>query len=112
VAEAVMSAVDRARAGEGPSLVECKTYRFRPHNEGIPILRGTEPVPEKEIAEWLAKDPITLFRAKLIERGVFTAAEAEKIDKEIAAEIDQAEKETMACGVPDPNEMFKTLYAD
>jgi len=112
VAEAVMSAVERARAGEGPSLVECKTYRFRPHNEGIPILRGTEPVPEAEIAQWLAKDPITLFRAKLIERGIFTAADAEKIDKEIAADIDQAEKETMACGVPDPNEMFKTLYAD
>jgi len=112
VAEAVMSAVERARAGDGPSLVECKTYRFRPHNEGIPILRGTEPVPEEELAEWRSKDPIILFRNKLVERGIFTAADAEKIDKQIQADVDQAEKETMAAGVPDPAKMLQCLYAD
>jgi len=110
VAEAVMSAVERARAGEGPSLVECKTYRFRPHNEGIPILRGTTPIPEEELAAWRSRDPIVLFRNKLIERGIFTAAEAEQIDRQIQAEVDQAEKEAMESGVPDPNEMFQSLY--
>ena len=112
VCEAVMSAVERARAGEGPSLVECKTHRFRPHNEGIPILRGTEPVPEAEIQEWLGRDPVVLFRNKLIERGIFSAAEAEKIDQEVAAEMAAMDKAVMASGVPDPAAMFKCLYAD
>ncbi len=112
VAEAVMSAVERARAGEGPSLVECKTHRFRAHNEGTPILSGVLPVPDETLAKWRAKDPIILFRNKLIERGIFTAANAEKIDKEISAEIEAAEKETMECSMPDPETMFKSLYAE
>ncbi|MBN1613543.1 MAG: thiamine pyrophosphate-dependent dehydrogenase E1 component subunit alpha [Deltaproteobacteria bacterium] len=112
VCEAVMSAVEKARAGEGPSLVECKTHRFRPHNEGIPILRGTEPIPEAEIQEWLDRDPIVLFRNKLIERGIFSAAEADKIDQEVVAEMAAMDKAVTACGVADPAVMFKSLYAE
>ncbi len=112
VAEAVMSAVERARAGEGPSLVECKTYRFRSHNEGTPILRFTEPIPESTLAEWRSKDPIILFRNKLKERGLLTDAEAEAIDKEVAAIIAEADKVVDASPISDPEAMFKSLYAE
>jgi acetoin:2,6-dichlorophenolindophenol oxidoreductase subunit alpha len=112
VAEAVMSGVERARAGEGPSLVECKTYRFRSHNEGTPILRFTELIPEAELAEWRSKDPILLFRQKLMDRGLLTAAEVEKIEKEADEVIAEADRVVTASPISDPEDMFKSLYAD
>jgi TPP-dependent pyruvate/acetoin dehydrogenase alpha subunit len=111
VCEAVMSAVDRARAGNGPSLVECKTFRFRPHNEGGKMIRGYKPIPEEEIAEWQSKDPIALFRTKLIDQGIFTAADAEVVDKELTVEIAAAEKFVAESPMADPERMFNSLYA-
>jgi pyruvate dehydrogenase E1 component alpha subunit len=112
VCEAVMSAVDRARSGEGPSLVECKTFRFRAHNEGGTMIRGYKPIPEEEIAGWRSKDPIVLFRNKLVEQGIVTRGEAETIDREIATEIEAAEKFVVESPIPDPQVMFKSLYAE
>lgn len=111
VAEAVMSAVDRARAGDGPSLVECKTFRFRAHNEGGQMIRGYKPIPEEEIAEWRSKDPIILFRRKLLDQGILTEADADKIDNDAAAEIADAEKFVAESPMPDPEKMFNCLYA-
>jgi TPP-dependent pyruvate/acetoin dehydrogenase alpha subunit len=69
VHEAVGEAVKRARRGEGPSLVECKTYRWRGHFEGDACTyRCTE-----ELDEWMAKDPIPRFEEKLVESGLATA---------------------------------------
>jgi acetoin:2,6-dichlorophenolindophenol oxidoreductase subunit alpha len=112
VAHVVMSAVERARTGAGPSLVECKTHRFRSHFEGAPNLSGFELIPEKDIATWRRRDPIVLFRKKLIKRGILTAADAEEIDKEIAAQIAQQVKEAMESRIPDPEVMFGALYSD
>ncbi|MBN1382187.1 MAG: thiamine pyrophosphate-dependent dehydrogenase E1 component subunit alpha [Deltaproteobacteria bacterium] len=111
VAEAVMIAVERARAGDGPSLVECKTFRFRPHSEGGKMIRGYQPIPEEEIAEWRSKDPIVLFRKKLIEQGIAANVELDKIDGDAAAEIAVAEKFVAESPLADPERMFNSLYA-
>jgi len=112
VAEAVMRAVELARAGEGPSLVECKTHRFRSHCEGAPNLCGIELIPNEDVAAWRKRDPIFLFLKKLIRRGILTAAGAEQIDKEIAAQVAREVKEAMESGIPDPKVMFGTLFSD
>ena len=107
VYEAVSEAVARSRRGEGPTLVETKTYRFRGHYEGDP--GGYQP--EAEMAEWRAKDCIVKFRSKLIELKVMTQADADKIDAEIDAEIDKAVKFASKSEFPDPEEALKGVYA-
>ena len=73
-------AVARARAGQGPTLLECKTYRHRPHCMVIPEHR-----PEEERAAWIARDPINLFVAKLREENIMTQDELHRL----AAEVEQ-----------------------
>jgi len=112
VAEAVMTAVERARAGEGPSLVECKTLRLRPHLEGIGYLRGTVPVSEEELQELNRRDPINLLKTSLMDRGILTEEMVASMDKEIREEIEQAEKFVDESPIPDPKVMFASMYAD
>ena len=106
VYEAVGEAVKRARAGEGPSLVECKTYRWRGHFEGDPQMYR----PQEEIEEWKAKDPIPRFEALLAEMGVLTAEEAEAIRKEVAAEVEAAVEFAEKSPEPAPEAALEDLY--
>ena len=82
-------AVKRARAGEGPTLIECKTYRFRGHFEGDPRTGGMYRS-ETEMDEWRKKCPINTFRMRLIEKGVFEESEMEEIKKQCVLEIEEA----------------------
>ncbi len=79
--------IDNARAGEGPSLIAANTYRFGPHWEGdAQIYR-----PEGEMEEWQrTKDPLPRYQNQLIEMGVLTQADVERIEKEVEAEIEAA----------------------
>lgn len=86
VYEAVSEAVKRARAGEGPSLVENVTYRWRGHSKSDANRYRTK----EEIQEWMEKDPIKRFSAQLIKEGTLTAEGAEKIDEEAHAAIQAA----------------------
>jgi len=84
----VSAAVTRARAGEGPTLIEAKTYRYCHHQEvdfQWPIYR-----PDAEVAAWLAKDPIETFASRLKENGDLTEQELVSIRSEVRAEIDAA----------------------
>lgn len=112
VHEAVQAAVARARAGDGPSFVECKTYRYRAHVEGVPDVSHAQPRPAEEVEAWKKRDPINLFRERLLEQGVLSQDDAERIDREVAAEIDEAERFAMDSPVPDPAILEKVLYAD
>lgn len=107
VYEAAGEAVARARRGEGPSLIEAKTYRFRGHFEGD---SGTYR-PKEEIEEWLKRDPLKLFEEKLLEMKVLTKKEVEETDKEILAEIDQAVKFAQESPFPKPEETLENVYA-
>ncbi len=112
VVEVVSAAVERARKGEGPSLIECKTYRYRTHSEGSADIVHVELRSADEIARWKERDPIKLFGEKLVKDGVLTTADIGRIDREVQAEIDEAEKFGLGRARPDPCILPKILYAE
>jgi len=96
VFEAAEEAVARARAGKGPTLIECKTYRQRGHFEGDPATYK----PKEEQAAWMAKDPMPRYEKYLEENGVMTAEEIkgvkDQVDKELADAIAFADAQPFA----------------
>jgi len=112
VQEAVGAAVERARAGEGPSLLECKTYRYRAHSEGSRDTVHSEPRPREEIEAWKKRDPIKLCREQLLGQGVLSAGDVERIDAEVDAWVAEAEKFAMESPVPGPEILELGIYAD
>ena len=85
VKESAETAVSRARLGEGPTLLECKTYRHRPHCMVIAEHRDLD-----ELAEWKQYDPITLFEKKLIAEGEVDQNQINKIASEVEKSLDDA----------------------
>jgi TPP-dependent pyruvate/acetoin dehydrogenase alpha subunit len=108
VYDAVQTAVARARVGDGPTLLECVTYRLRGHSEShLPAeLRD-----QAEIDRWRTKDPIPWMRTQLIERGLLTDDLVRKIEAEAEMEIEDAVRFAEASPPPDPAEIFKDVYA-
>jgi 2-oxoisovalerate dehydrogenase E1 component len=90
VGKAAGDAVRRARTGGGPTLIECKTYRTRPHSEGMGDYSYRT---REEVAAWRERCPIKRFRVELLANGHATEAELDAIDGEIVAEIAVASKE-------------------
>ncbi|MEW6442764.1 MAG: thiamine pyrophosphate-dependent dehydrogenase E1 component subunit alpha [bacterium] len=112
VAEAVTAAVERARQGKGPSLVECKCLRFRSHVEGAPDWSHAELRSEAELAEMKKKDPVTLYQKRLLQQGVLTPEEVERIDRETDAEVADMERFCDESPYPDKSVLNKAVYAD
>ncbi len=110
VYEAVAEAVKRARAGQGPSLVEAKTYRYREHAEGIlfDALAGYRQ--RDEVERWKARDPIRLFRDRLVRDGTIVPADADRIDAEVLAEVDDALTFARQSPYPELDEAFEGVY--
>src|SRR6266852_3929721 len=98
-------AVARARAGDGPTLIECVTYRLGVHTtaDDPTKYRSTE-----EVAEWERKDPLTRFRAYLEKRNLLEEGLEERVDAEIAEAVARFE----AMPAPDPLTMFDHVYAE
>jgi len=107
VYEAAQRAVERARKGEGPTLIECKTYRHKGHSRVDPARYR----PKEEVEEWLAKDPIKLFRRKLLKTKTLTEAEIEQIEKEVSLEIEEAVKFAKESPYPAAEEALEGVYA-
>jgi len=107
VYEAVGEAVARARKGQGPTLVECKTYRWRGHWAGD----AQAYVGKEEVEEWKKKDPIPRFRKQLFEMRVLTEKDAARIDQEINEEIKKAVEFAEESPLPDPEEVLTDVYA-
>ncbi len=101
VRDAAETAVARARAGEGPTLLECKTYRFVGHSRSD--ARGYRS--REEEAAWRARDPLDRLRALLPEQG------AAGIDESVEAELDDAVEFARASPDPDPAEVLGDVYA-
>lgn len=110
VFDAVTTAVERARRGEGPSLVEVVTYRFNEHSEGLRL--GTDYRNAEEKAAWVERDPIVLFRRHLEREGIATAEELDALEAEVLAEVDEAVRFTDESPYPDPSVAFKDLYTE
>lgn len=100
-------AIERARAGEGPTLIEARTFRFFGHNFGDP----GDYIPKEQMAAALAADPVPALRARLIGDGVASEAALADADAVIRAEIDDAVAFASASPYPDPSEMLTDVYA-
>lgn len=108
--EAVSTAVDRARRGEGPSFVEVVTYRFNEHSEGLRMAKDYRNAEEKAL--WLSRDPIVLFRDALVEKGVATAEELDAMDAEVREEVEESVRFTDASPLPELGRAFADLYTE
>ena len=108
VYEATSVAVERARRGDGPTLLEVVTYRFNEHSEGLRL--GTDYRNPEEKASWVARDPIVLFRQRLIDDGVATAEDLDALEAEVLEEVDEAVRFTDESPFPDPSIAFADLY--
>ncbi len=101
-------AVARARAGEGPTVIEALTYRFRGHSLADPDeLRSKE---EKEF--WFARDPIKKLAAYLVEHNLTDQEELKAIDRKIQGVIDDAVKFAESSPEPDPSELYRFVFAE
>ena len=107
VYEAVGEAVTRARKGEGPTLIEAKTYRYRGHFEGD---AGTYR-PKEEIEKWLARDPVNIFQEQLTKMNLLTKKQVEEIDKEALEEVAKAVQFAKESPFPKPEETLDNVYA-
>lgn len=106
VAETAATAVARARAGEGPTLVEFKTYRHRAHCMVIPEHR-----PNKERTQWRQRDPILLLGASLIAGGIADQDELDRIQDQSRKRLDEALEFMRQSPLPRPSDLEETLYA-
>jgi pyruvate dehydrogenase E1 component alpha subunit len=109
VHQAALKAVKRARAGEGPTLIECKTYRWRGHHEGDPN-QGARYRTRDEIEVWIAKCPIHRFAGKLEKDKVATRNKLETIDREVLKKIDAAVEFAKESEFPAVAEIYEDVY--
>jgi pyruvate dehydrogenase E1 component alpha subunit len=113
VHEVVSEAVRRARNGEGPSLVEAKTYRYREHAEfggldrSMPTYRSSQ-----ELESWRARDPVSTYRDRMIAEGLVSEADLDEIAGNVAAEIEEAVEFARTSPAPELEEAFEDLYSN
>jgi pyruvate dehydrogenase E1 component alpha subunit len=109
VCEATRAAVDRARRGEGPFLIECKTYRWYFH-----AMRNTPPPetrPAAEIAEWKERDPITRLAADLIARRLISESDLGSLQRQVQADLQEAVAFADNSPFPDPKDILVDMFA-
>ena len=109
VYEVAQEAIKRAKAGEGPTLIECKTYRQLGHWTGDPQnYRSRE-----EVDDWKEnRDPIVLFKQKLIAEKAFSAKQLEDIEKTAIKEADDAAEFAMSSPDPDPEKVLEDVFCE
>ena len=108
VYEIVSTAVARARAGEGPTLVEAKTYRYRDHAEFGGFKLNYRP--DAEVAAWETRDPIEIFSTRLRNTGVLAPGEFEEIRSAIEAEVEEAVLFAKSSATPDSCALFEDVF--
>ncbi len=104
---AATEAVARARAGNGATLLELKTYRHRGHYIADPVKYRSE----QELAEYLTRDPIVRLRVSLEEEGLITEQQYARMQEQVNAEIERAVEFAQASPRPDPEELLQNVYA-
>ena len=107
VYEATRRAAQRARAGEGPTLVEAMTYRMKGHAEHD----SQSYVPREELEDWRRRDPIERFMRRLVESGIATPEELAAADRAIAEELDRDVELAEKSPFPSPEEALRNVYA-
>jgi acetoin:2,6-dichlorophenolindophenol oxidoreductase subunit alpha len=107
VHDAMAEAVDRARSGDGPTLIEALTYRHFGHSRTDPATYR----PAEEVEEWMARDPLLVSRSRLGEQGV-SAAEVDEAEARAASAVAQAVEAARAAPPADPAEALSDVWAD
>ena len=105
VRDAARQAVERARAGGGPSLIECKTYRHKAHCMIIPEHR-----PSRERNEWTRNDPIPRFRSRLLASGASTEEGLAEIEQHEKEQLEEAVRFMEDSPLPDPKKVGLYLW--
>ena len=99
-------ALERAKSGQGPSLIECKTYRWMGHWTGDPQTYRTR----EEVNAWKAKDPIKRWRERLISEGLYTAEDLDKMDQSAEEETTAATEFALNSPNPDPAHVLDDVF--
>ena len=107
VYRAAREAIAKARAGGGPALIECMTYRHSGHSRADPAKYR----PKEEVEQWLKRDPIALYRARLLELG-FAEADIAKIESDAKTTLEQATEQAKASPLPEIESAFVDVWAD
>ena len=108
VYQATRDAIGRARAGEGPTLIEAVTFRTKGHYFGDPCAY----LPDEEVAEWTPKDPIARLKADLLGRGALDEEHCAQIEREVEEMVAQAVDFARSSPFPDTTTMFDHLFTD
>jgi len=117
VYEATRKAVERARAGDGPTLIECKTYKWYDHMNFAGTDVGKDGAwgllfrSDDELRAWMEKDPIKQLRRRLIANGVLTDSSADEVVKGVQKEVEDAVSFAESSPYPDPEEALTDNYA-
>lgn len=108
VHESVARAVKRAREGDGPTLIEIKTYRYKGHSISDPQKYRTK----EEVEEYKSRDPIEMVRKTLLDNKYASVEDLAAIDKRVEAEVDESVQFAEESPWPDDNEVLKDIYVD
>ena len=109
VYETAAAAVARARAGEGPTLIDAKVARFTSHSSDDDQRRYR---PQEELEALLRRDPIDRFRNYLLDEGLLTEADDERVQQSCTAEVDEAVQVAEAAAPPSPDDLRRHLFAE
>ena len=107
VYRAALKAFEKARAGEGPSLIECKTYRYSGHSRADPAKYR----PAGELDRWKERDPIKIYRERLAQFGI-DESEIKRVDDEVRKIVDDATEACKAAPLPPLDILTTDVYAD
>jgi len=103
----IETAVTRARAGEGPTLLEMKTYRYSGHSRAdLATYR-----PDGELEQWEQRDPIQIYEDKLVEQGLMQPGDGADLHELYRAKIDEIATGLIDAPAPEPSDMFRNIYA-
>jgi pyruvate dehydrogenase E1 component alpha subunit/2-oxoisovalerate dehydrogenase E1 component alpha subunit len=108
VLDAIATAAERARSGEGPSFLELLTYRMGPHSSSDDPSRYRD---ENETRAWAERDPVLLIRGRLERDGIWDAAREQALSEELTREIERAVELAESAGPPPVSSLFDDVYA-
>lgn len=110
--EATAAAVKRARAGEGPTLIEGLTYRYEDHSLGMQRVRRGEYRTEEEVDGWKERDPIPTLEERLISQRIATREECDAVMNETIEEVEKAVDYARNSPFPEESELFEDMWAN
>lgn len=108
VHDAVERAADRARAGEGPTLLEFRTYRYKGHSMSDPQKYRTK----EEVEEYKQRDPVEQVRKTILDKKIATEKDLEAIEQKVNAQVEESVRFSEESKFPDPSEVTRDIYAE